>query len=165
METSSRETSSIETSSSKIILPAKSFFHGNLLPFSGGGGNMAVFDKFCGILCQNYAKPRKPSLAWKLLPARSFFRQKYSSVGTFFHFLAGVKTCWYLIRFVESYAENVQSLGNLRWPGNFFHGNYSPSTIFFHGKFLPFSGRAVESNFHGRKSCWKKIMLEEDFTK
>ena len=40
-----------------------------------------------------------------------------------------------------------------------------PAKSFFQGNFLPFSGRPVESNFRGRRLCWKKIMLEESSTK
>ena len=88
METSSMETSSTETSSSRIILPAKLFFHGNFLPFSGGGGNISVFDTFCGILCRKRAKPRKPSRDGKLLPLKLFFQQNYSSMETSFQWLS-----------------------------------------------------------------------------
>ncbi len=158
METSSMETSSTETSSSRIILPAKSFFYGNFLPFSGGGGNMPVFITFCAILCKNCAKPRKPSLAWKLLPAKSFFQQNYSSMETFFHFLAEVETYRYLIRFVESYAGNVQSRGNLPGTGNFFQQNYSSSKIILPGKLSSIFWAAS-----GKQFPWKKIMLEENY--
>ena len=95
-------------------------------------------------------------LPLRFLPAKLFFRQNYSSMETFFHFLRD-DFCTALkflsSRFLSQYR---------RFPGARKYSSNKvilPARLFFHGNFLPFPKKIPKVT--GRQFKWKKVSVEE----